>query len=465
MYKPILAVLLLAAVPAAAAVPADPWHAEARTILKDSVGMRTSLGHTPVKQLVDYLRARFRAAGVSDAAMTVVPVDQTQALVVRIAGRDRARKAILLSSHMDVVDANPKDWTRSPFVLVEENGYFYGRGTDDTKGGGMAQLAVTIERIAKSGKRPARDLIFAFVGDEETTMHTTLELAGKRKALIDAEYEIDADGANGVLDHAYRPVIYHIDASEKTYADYSVTVTNPGGHSSLPRKHNAIYELADALKGIQAYRFPVQSNAITRSSLEALGKLRHDDLGRAMTEFAAHPVEGVAAERLSADPTYVGQIRTTCVATLLEGGHAPNALPARAVANVNCRIFPGTSPDDVMAALQRAAGPVAKVAINGKYDVPRAGPVSPPNPALYAAVEKAVHQHYPGVPIAYAQPAGASDGREFRIAGIPSYGTSGLFQRDEDEFAHGLNERVRVDAFYNSVDYMWTLVTELAPLG
>ena len=464
--RPVIAALaLLLAAPAAAAVPADPWHAAAREILETSVAMRTSKGHEPVARLVNYLKARFTAAGVPASAMTVIPVDDTQALVVRFPGRDSHAKAILLSSHMDVVDADPKDWTRDPFTLVEENGYFYGRGTDDTKGGGLAQLSVVIERLARSGQRPARSLVFAFIGDEETTMHTTRQLATKHRALIDAEYEIDSDSSSGILDHAYKPVLYHIDGAEKTYADYSVTVTNPGGHSSLPRPDNAIYELADALKKVEAYRFPFESNAITRSSFAALGKLTPGAMGDAMRAFAADPTNTAAAERIAADPAYVGQVRTTCVATMLNAGHAPNALPARASANVNCRIFPETSWQQVRDTLQKVVGPGASVALDISTDEPIAGPPSPPRADLTAAVAKALSQHYPGVPIAYAQPAGAGDTREFRAVGIPSYGTSGLFQRDEDEFAHGLNERIRVDAFYKSVDYMWTLVTTLAPLG
>ena len=459
MRTPVLAALLFAAAPAAAATPANPWHAEARAILEHMVSVRTveKTGNTP--KLQAWLRDRFVAAGVPASAITLVPIDDTQAMVVRIAGRSKAKKPILFSAHMDVVDADPKDWTRDPFKLVEENGYFFGRGVLDDKNS-ATQEAVTILRLAKERKTPARDLIFVFIGDEESTMATTSALAGPKKALIDAEYAINLDGNNGLLDAAGKPVIYSISAAEKTYADFALTVTNPGGHSSRPQPSNAIYELADALKAVQGHQFPIASNAVTRSEFGAVGKVTPGPLGDAMRAFAANPVDGPPARLIAADPAWVGVIRTTCVATMLRGGHAPNALPQSATAHINCRIFPGTSPGAVKATLQGLVG--NKVGIKQVFDIGRESPVSPPRAEVEAAITKAVYSYAPGVPIGYAQESGASDGREYRTAGIPTYGSSGVFLRNEDDFMHGLNERIPVKSFYDSVDYLWTLVSELA---
>jgi len=454
---PLLAAFLVAT-PAFAQAP-DQWHAQARAMLDHLVSVRSSEGHHNVPALDDYLARRFVAAGVPASAIVRLPLGETEAMMVRIAGRNRAAKPILMSAHLDVVDADPKDWTRDPFKLVEENGYFYGRGVADDKTS-AAQLAITIERLAREHKTPSRDLIFAFIGDEETTEATTAMLAGPKKALIDAEYEIEFDGNDGLYGPDSKPVIYLISAAEKTYSDYALTVTNPGGHSSLPRADNAIYELADALGKVRAYQFPPEANAITRSELAAAGKVTPGPLGGAMRAFAANPADAAAAARLSAVPAYVGLVRTTCVATMVNAGHAANALPQSATANVNCRIFPGTSPEQVRARLQTIVGrgvTVAKTGAGGEES-----PVSPPRPDIEAAIARAVHAYAPGVPVAYAQPAGASDAAWFRRAGIPSYGSSGMFLRDEDDFMHGLNERLTVKAFYDSIDYAWALVGELA---
>lgn len=454
---PLLAAALLAT--PALAQTTDHWHAEARAILDHLVSVRSSEGHHNVPALDEYLQRRFVAAGVPASAIQRLSLGETEAMVVRIVGRERAAKPILMSAHLDVVDANPKDWTRDPFKLVEENGYFFGRGVADDKTS-ATQLAVTIERLAREHKQPSRDLIFAFVGDEETSEQTTAMLAGPKKALIDAEYEIEFDGNDGLLDHAGKPTIYFISAAEKTYSDYALTVTNPGGHSSLPRADNAIYELADALGKVRAYQFPSEANAITKSELAAAGKVTPGPLGDAMRAFAANPADAAAAAALSAVPAYVGLVRTTCVATMLTAGHAPNALPQSATANINCRIFPGTSPEQVRERLQAIVGAGATVIKTGAGG--EESPVSPPRTDVEAAIARAVHAYAPGVPIAYAQPAGASDAAYFRRAGIPSYGSSGMFLRDEDDFMHGLNERLSVKAFHDSIDYAWTLVGELA---
>lgn len=459
MRKILAAVLALALLSTPALAQADRWHAKAREILAKSIGFRTAAGHGKVPAMVAYLTGELKAGGVAGTEITIVPLEDTQALVVRIAGRDRARKPILFSAHMDVVDADPKDWTRDPFTLVEENGMFFGRGVQDNKAG-VTGLIVTILRLKAEKLTPSRDLVFAFIGDEESTMRTTKLLSTTRKPLIDAEFAINTDAGGGMLGEDGKPLIYGIQGGEKTYADFELTVANPGGHSSAPRASNAIYELADALARVRAHRFPVEANALTRSSLAAAGRATPGDLGEAMRAFAASPVEGPAAERLSREPGQVGTLRTTCVATMLRGGHAPNALPQSAVATVNCRIFPGTPVAAVQAKLAEIAGPGVAIAQVG--DIGRESPVSAPRADVTAAITKAIHASYPGVPIAYHQSSGATDGREYRAAGIPTYASSGIFMKSSDQFAHGLNERLPVASFTRSIDYLWALVGELA---
>jgi acetylornithine deacetylase/succinyl-diaminopimelate desuccinylase-like protein len=455
-----LTALLLVA-PAAAQPAPDPWAAKAREILARSVAFKSSAQHKETPALVAYLVGEFRAAGVRDDQINVLPVDATQALVVRIPGRDRAQKPILFSAHMDVVEANPADWERDPFTLIEDQGFFFGRGSLDDKAG-VAQLATLIIRLSRDRLVPSRDLVFAFIGDEETTMRTTRLLAGDRKALIDAEFALNADAGGGLLDEATgKPVIYFIQGGEKTYSDFLLTVANPGGHSSAPRADNAIYTLAAALKRIEAHRFPVRSNALTLSSMRAEAGLRSDELGRAMAAFAANPADGPAAERLAREPSYVGQTRTTCVATMLLAGHAPNALPQAASANVNCRIWPG---DGVEATRRVLEGVVADPAV--RITVHPAGsiesPASPPRPDVEAAVRRALKATWGDVPIAYEQSNGATDGSHYRAAGIPTYGVTLIFMKDSDQFAHGLNERVPVASFDRATTGWWEVVAALA---
>ena len=461
-----LALALILTAGAAAAQPAaspaaDPWIGTAREILARSVAFRSTAQHKQTPALVDWLAGEFRAAGVPEDAITVLPVDETAALVVRIAGRDRTRKPILFSAHLDVVEANPADWARDPFTLVEEDGFFFGRGALDDKAG-VAQLATLILRLTRNRLVPERDLVFAFIGDEETAMATTRLLAGERRALIDAELALNADAGGGVLDEATgRPVIYYIQGGEKTYTDFILTVTNPGGHSSAPRADNAIYTLARALTRIEAYRFPVMSNALTLSTMRAEGALRTDEVGRAMAAFAANPVDGPAAERLSREPSLVGQLRTTCTATMALAGHAPNALPQSASANINCRIFPGVGIEATRRTLEQViADPSVRIRTETAGSIE--SPASPPRAEVEAAVRRALGATWGAVPIAYEQSNGATDGSHYRAAGIPTYGVTLIFMKDSDQFAHGLNERVPVESFDKATAGWWELVTALA---
>jgi acetylornithine deacetylase/succinyl-diaminopimelate desuccinylase-like protein len=416
-----------------------------------------------VPALVDYLVSRFRAAGFPESDVHVLRYGESASLVVRYRGepaRGEARqKPIAFLGHMDVVTAKPEDWQRDPFTLVEENGYFYGRGTSDDKNT-VALLTATFLRLKAAGFVPRRDLVLVFTGDEETQGAHAGNLVGNHRDLVDAEYALNGDAGGGSLaEDDGHAISYGLQTAEKTYASFELTVKNPGGHSSLPRKDNAIYELADALKAVQAYRFPVQWNETTLAWFRTTGARTSGPLGEAMRRFAANPGDGAAAQALADSPNDVGATRTTCIPTLLRGGHADNALPQSATATINCRIFPGVKVEDVKAQLQRLAGAGVTVTTVG---TPEPSDESPLRPDVLAAVTKAVHARNPGVPVSPYQESGGTDGRLFRAAGIPTYGVGETFIKDSDVFAHGLNERIPVKSFYDGLEHWAALVKELA---
>jgi acetylornithine deacetylase/succinyl-diaminopimelate desuccinylase-like protein len=301
--------------------------------------------------------------------------------------------------------------------------------------------------------------VFAFVGDEETSMDTTRKIAA-HPWVKDAEFAINTDAGGGMLDDTTgKPLIYLVQGAEKTYATFDVVVTNPGGHSSRPRDDNAIYQLARALEKIEAYRFPVMANDLTRAYLGAVGKAQEGPVGEALRKFSADPTDAGAAEALAKSPEFVGTTRTTCIATMLEAGHAENALPQTAKATINCRIFPGVAVDSVRDALVAAiADPEVKVVVRG---TPEASPVSEMRPDVMAAITRAVHAHYPGVMVGPYLESGGTDGKIYRIAGIPTFATSGLFMKPSEMFAHGLDERLPVTAFYQGLDHIYRLAVDL----
>jgi acetylornithine deacetylase/succinyl-diaminopimelate desuccinylase-like protein len=462
MPRTLLAALLALAitVPCSAATP-NQNETRAREIYSKLISYKTSIGLGQVPAMANYLVGQFRAAGFPEADIHVLPVGETASLVVRYRGDGSGGKPILLMAHMDVVTAKAEDWKRDPFKLIEENGYFYGRGTSDVKDG-VATLTATFLRLKAEGFVPTRDLVIVFTGDEETEMATTQDLAGKQRALIDAEFALNSDGGGGTLDEAGKPQSYGVQTAEKTYASFELTTHNPGGHSSIPRDENAIYELADALKRVQAYQFPVMSNETTRAAFKAAGAVTPGPLGAAMKRFAADPTDKAAADTLAKVPTEVGRTRTTCIPTLLRGGHADNALPQSATATINCRIFPGVAIESVQKALQDAAGSKVEIKVIGS---PTASDPSPLREDVMAAVTKAVHVRHPGVPVVPVQESGATDGVYFRAAGIPTYGVGAMFIKNSDAFAHGLDERVPVQGFYDGLEHWYVLVKELAGPG
>lgn len=457
-----LAAVVGAAAIAAAAQSAEPsaaLKAQAREIYRTIVEMDTSVegGRTP--EMAKYLAGQFRGGGFDAKDVHVIPINKTASLVVRYRGDGSGGRPILLLAHMDVVPAHREDWERDPFKLIEEKGYFFGRGTEDNKSG-IAALTATFLDLKSRKFVPRRDLIIVFTGDEETSGASAKSLLKDHRALVDGEFAINSDAGGGQLsEDGGKPVVYTMQTAEKTYASFTLTAVNEGGHSSAPRRDNAIYDIATALLRIRKYSFPVMWNDTTIAAFRSIGPVTPGKTGAAMRRFAQRPGDKRASAVISADPFLVGQIRTTCIPTLLSAGHADNALPQRAVATVNCRIFPGVSIDSVQAQLRRLAG---KSLVVSPLDTYTASDASPLRKDVVAAITAAVHANYPGVRIVPTMSAGATDGVFFRSAGIPTYGAGELFQKDSDGFAHGLNERVQVKAFYAGLTHWRVLIEELA---
>jgi acetylornithine deacetylase/succinyl-diaminopimelate desuccinylase-like protein len=441
-----------------AAAP-DAVRAQAREIFAHIVGIESSIGKGNVPLVAKYLAERFKAGGFPDADIHILPLGETASLVVRYRGKAGGGKPIALMAHMDVVTAKRSDWQRDPYTLTEENGFFFGRGTSDVKQE-VALLTATFLRLKAEGFVPTRDLIITFSGDEETAQDTARDLVTAHRDLVDAEFALNGDGGGGVLtEGTAKPLIFYVQGAEKSSAQFLLTTHNPGGHSSQPRSDNAIYDLADALKAVQRYEFPVMWNEWTVGDFKAASKVTEGPIGAAMARFAADPGNVAAAAEISKNPAFIGRIRTTCVATMLAGGHAENALPQSATATINCRIFPGTSAEDVQKTLQGLVGP--KVDVRQGYD-PLVSNASPMRADVMKAVAKAVAVSDPGAPVVPTQAAYATDGAVFRNAGIPTYGAGGVFVMDSEVFAHGLNERIRVKEFYNGLVYWYVLIKALA---
>lgn len=427
-----------------------------RTIIEIDTSKHT--GNTP--RVAKYLADELIAAGFPPEDVEVVMKPPFAALVARYRGSlGSGKKPILLLGHMDVVEANPEDWERPPFELTQDDTYFYARGAIDNKFG-IAQLTSTFIRLRKEGFMPDRDLIIAFSGDEESGMTTTRMLANERPDLAEAEFALNSDAGGGALDKNGNAITYRIQAAEKTYATWELTFTNPGGHSSRPREDNAIYDLSDAIRKIESHRFPVRWSDMTREYFRVTGQNLGGELGETMLRFADDPEDTAAAERLASEPSYVGTTRTTCVVTMLSAGHAENALPQSASATVNCRIFPGVSVAETEATLKSVvANPAARWTL--LTDAVES-PVSELREDVSAAVAKAVHSRYPDVPIVAYMESGGTDGMHFRRAGIPTWAVSGAFMNPDDMYAHGLNERVPVNTFYEALDHWSIILRELA---
>lgn len=428
----------------------------------DSVGSVTAAAEAMRKRLLD---AGFPAADV----VVLGPNPRKGNMVARYRGRAGSmKKPVLIIGHIDVVEAKREDWTTDPFVFTEKDGYFYGRGTQDMKDSAAALVASFI-RMKREGYVPDRDIILALTADEEGGASNGVSwLLKNHRDLIDATFALNPD-AGGLNTVKGKPESLGVEATEKLYADFRLTVTNPGGHSSLPKKDNAIYRLAAALERLEAYRFPTELNAVTRGFFAATEKTQQGQVKEDMRAVLKSPPDEAAVARLSEDPLYNATLRTTCVATMLEAGHAPNALPQRAQANVNCRIFPGHTPAEIRSKLIEvfADRKVEIQLLNSAGKPSDAGlndlSVAPPplNEEVFGALHKVVAEMWPDLPIVPEMETGATDSKYTMAAGIPSYGFCGMGIDEDDVRAHGRDERLGVESYYTGVEFQYRYLKAL----
>jgi acetylornithine deacetylase/succinyl-diaminopimelate desuccinylase-like protein len=449
--------------PAAAQAAPKPYpaaEAQALDLSKETIALRSVQGEgNRTGEVAQAFRRALVAGGWAERDIDIVPVDDTAYLIATWPGSDPSLAPIVLSAHMDVVEAKPADWERDPFTPVVENGYLFGRGASDTKFEASLAVASLIE-LRRQGFHPRRSIVVAYSGDEETTMKTSKLIAERLKH---AHLVLNIDGASGLLSESGEPLYWTWQGAEKTYIDFRLEVTNPGGHSSAPRPDNAIAQLSQALGRISAYHFTPEINDVTKAYFEQVAATRDDPLlAAAMRAFAADPTNEQAIGVLRADLSMNGVIGTTCVPTMVEGGHAPNALPQRATAVVNCRVFPGHENAEIQAELERVAATPAVVFTDITGDTSIASPPSPLRPEFVAAFEKAVKAAWGDVPVYPAQSSGASDSMWYRALDVPSYGASASFIKESDEFSHGLNERMPLSNIRPGITYYLTVLRELA---
>ena len=452
---------------ASEASPRDLTEHEQRVhdIYRDIIAFRTAAGHGQMDEMVTYLTDRLAEAGFPDQDLMVTDYDSdgdaTQGLIVRYRGDGSSgAKPIVMLAHMDVVDALPEDWERDPFTLVEEDGYFFGRGTQDNKYG-VANLTGTFIRLKKEGWTPRRDLYLVFSGDEETGMVSTRAQAKWVADNVDPAYVLNSDAGGIGLADDYSPLAQQVQLAEKTYVTFDITATNPGGHSSRPRSDNAIYDLAAALTRISQHRFPVRESALTRSYFAAMGESIPGELGAAMRAFAADPSDADAIDTISANPGFVGTLRTTCVATMLKAGHAENALPQSASAAVNCRVFPGEGVESVKETLETVIGNEA-IAVSQRSEATESPMSSLPDEVEAALAKSLTARFGKPIPMIPTMSSGGTDGMHYRALGYETVGIGAGASRPQDIYAHGLNERMRVDAFYDGLDHWSIVLKELA---
>jgi acetylornithine deacetylase/succinyl-diaminopimelate desuccinylase-like protein len=431
-----------------------------KEIFRELVETDTSHSAGSCTAAAEKMAAHLRAAGYPDSDIHLFGVAEHPkdgGLVAVLPGTDHALKALLLLGHLDVVEARREDWTRDPFMLFEEGGYFYGRGTFDDKS--MDAVWVdTLVRLRHEGHRPKRTIKMALTcGEEQGAVFTGAQyLVEHERPLIDAAFALN-EFAYGVLDAQGHRVVMEIEAGEKTDQDYRLEVVNPGGHSSRPVKDNAIYQLAAGLIRLSNYEFPVQMNDTTRSYFSRMSTIVGGEEGSAMRSLANDPTDAKAAATLSRDPRLNAMLRTTCVATLMDAGHASNALPQRARATINCRIFPGVSIETVREAL-------VTILADRKIDVTPVEPIYPvmQSPPLTAAImkpiEQVTHEIYPGIEVVPVLQAAGTDAVYLAEAGIPTYGISGMFVDPDLSNVHGLNERIRIQSLYDGRDFLYSLV-------
>jgi carboxypeptidase PM20D1 len=438
-----------------AAIPPD-ISAKSLEMLERSVSFKTVKDEGQVPAYAAYLAGELKAHGFADGDIKITPMGETATLTAVYRGSDPKLKPILVASHMDVVSAKREDWERDPFTPVVENGFLFGRGSSDNKFGLVTSMNA-IFWLKQEGFKPKRDIVIVLSGDEETSQTTTAALAQELKG---AELLLNSDAGGANLGDDGKPTVYSMQAAEKTYMDFEATTTNPGGHSSRPGPTNAIYDLARVIDRVAAFRFPARLSELTKAYFKAAGPITPGKSGEMMLRYADNPEDKEAYDYLHEQPEYVGQLGTTCVATMLRGGHAPNALPQSATVNINCRVFPGESVDFVQSTLVKVIDdPKAQVKLVS-HPVP--SDASPLRDDVMKALRKAIDLRAPGLPIVPSMSAGATDSLYFRNLGVPSYGVGGIFMSVKDSFAHGLNERIPVASIDGAVIQWRSLIRDLA---
>ena len=465
----LISALVLARVVEAQSPSLTPYQTLGRAVLRELVETNTTYSAGSTTKAAELLAARFRAAGFPAGDVQIVGPDtgrdaKDRNLVVRYRGRG-ARRPILLIGHLDVVEAKRADWVLDPFVLTERDGHFYGRGTLDMKNGAASWVSALL-RMKQEGFAPAGDYVLALTaGEEGGGGYNGVQwlLAHRRDLLGDPVYVLNADAGGGELRDG-KPIAMDVQAAEKVFQTFRLTVRNPGGHSSLPEKDNAIYRLARALERLGAYDFPAQTDAITRAYFARTAALATGEVAADLRAVSATGIpDSAAVARLSArSPFYNAQLRTTCVATMIEGGHAVNALPQRVTATVNCRMFPGVDASDVERTLRAVVSDTAVAVARADSAVP-----SPPS-IMPAAVEEVIRSVTASVwgplPVIPEMETGATDGLFLRNAGFPVFGVSGYFVDPNipaDTRAHGLNERISVKGFYDQLEFTYRLLKAL----
>jgi len=449
-----------------------PTRTLAHDIFKQLIEINTTDSVGNVTTASEAMAQRFRDAGFPEGDIRVLgPNDRKKNLVVRLHGSG-AHKPVLLIGHLDVVEARREDWTSDPFQFVEKDGYYYGRGTQDMKDGD-AIMATTLIRFKKEGFVPDRDIVLALTADEEGGKSNGVDwLLKNHRDFIDAEFVLNHDGGEVQLDHG-KPLALLVDATEKLYSDYQLLVTNPGGHSSLPRPDNAIYELAHALVNIERYKFPFELNSVTRAYYERLAGVETGQRAADIKGILRTPPDLAAVDRLSRDPIDNSRVHTTCVATRLTGGHANNALPGRAEAVVNCRILPGHSKQEIREEIAKAlADPkigIRYITNSGEIQdtIPDVGAYAAPplRSDVFGTLSTVADKMWPGIPVFPTMANGASDGVFTMAAGMPTYGVSGVEQERDDHREHGRDERVGIEAFYRGVDFYYRFLKQLTSSG
>jgi acetylornithine deacetylase/succinyl-diaminopimelate desuccinylase-like protein len=444
----------------AEAQQANAERAAFRVLYEEMVEIDSSPSTGSCTRVARMAEARLRAAGFGANDVHVVipegrPDDGNVVAVINAPGA--MQKAVLLLAHIDVVDAKREDWDRNPFTLVEEDGFFYGRGAADDKSMAAVFLDLMMRLKQETTFRPSRGIILALTCGEETSnrVNGVEYLLQHRRHLVDAAFAIN-EGGGGMLSADGKPLALMVQAGEKVHHVYVLEVTNPGGHSSRPVPDNAIYRLSGALAKLSALAFPIQVTPVTRAFFEKMGPLVGGTIGAAMSAVATNPRDAMALATLAAEPTYNAKLRTTCVATQVEAGHAPNALPQRARAIISCRVMQGTSPEHVKETIEKA---VADAHVTVSIERRRDGSNAPAlTKEIMEPVEAAANALWPGIPIVPNMVSGATDGRFLMNAGIPTYGINGMFSKEGETNAHGLNEKIRVKSLYEGREFLERIV-------